>query len=181
MAAMKKLRYGVAMSLDGFIADEHDGYDWIVHDDAIDFKAIWNQFDTLVMGRRTFEVTLAQNGGGKKGFTVVVCSTTLKQDDHPKVTIVNDRVIDRVAALKEEAGKDIWLFGGGNLFRTLYDAGLVDMIEIALIPVMLGSGIPVIAPGVHTKTLRLLDSKTLPSGIVMLTYAAPQVTGVTAG
>ena len=79
-----------------------------------------------------------------------------------------------VAGLKKRPGKDIWLFGGGELFRTLLDAGLVDSVEVAVIPVLLGSGIPLLPPGGSTK-LVLADQKILPkSGIVALSYAVPR-------
>jgi dihydrofolate reductase len=73
--------------------------------------------------------------------------------------------------LKARDGKDIWLFGGGGLFRTLLDAGLVDTIEIALIPVLLGGGIPLIPAGPRSPLLQLTNCQPLPTGIVMLTYA----------
>ena len=76
-------------------------------------------------------------------------------------------------ALKAKPGRDIWLFGGGGLFRSLLDAGLVDTVELAVMPVLLGSGIPLLPPGAHTN-LKLSDQKTLPaSGIVVLSYSVP--------
>jgi dihydrofolate reductase len=159
------------MSLDGYIADADGGYDWIVHDPTIDFGAIFSQFDTLVMGRKTFDLTRKQGGGMTGRMRTVVVSRTLAQPDFPKVEIVNENPGAAVGALKREAGKDIWLFGGGELFRTLFDAGVVDGIDVAVIPVMLGGGIPFIAPGKPSKPLRLTDTKAYPSGIVGLTYA----------
>jgi hypothetical protein len=67
----------------------------------------------------------------------------------------------------------VWLFGGGVLFRLLLDAGLVDTVEVAVIPVLLGSGIPLLPPGATT-TLILSDHRVLPaSGIVALSYSLP--------
>ncbi len=77
-----------------------------------------------------------------------------------------------MAALKADPGRDIWLFGGGSLFRTLLDAGLVDTVELAVVPVLLGAGVPLLPPGATTK-LVLADQKTLPSGIVALSYSVP--------
>ena len=168
---MRRLRYDVAASLDGFIAAPGGEYDWITMDPSIDFAALFAQFDTLLMGRGTFEVLQAQGADHPStGMRLVVCSRTLRQSDHPGVTIVSSGVEAAVAALKGEPGKDIWLFGGGVLFRVLLDAGLVDTVEVAVMPILLGDGIPVLAPGRRSPPLRLTKSNALASGIVMLEY-----------
>jgi dihydrofolate reductase len=103
---------------------------------------------------------------------VVVVSTTLDAAQHKDVTILSSGVAEAVTALKAESGKDIWLFGGGVLFRSLLDAGLVDSVELAVSPVLLGSGVRLLPEG-RRWPLRLTDCKTMPkSGIVMLKYAA---------
>ena len=169
---MKRLRYHVAVSLDGFIAGPKGEYDWIVMDPSVDFTALFKQFDTAVMGRKTFEAVLAQGTGGEMpGLKVIVFSRTLRAADYPKVTITNHDPVATVRKLKSDEGKDVWLFGGGALFRTLADAGLVDTVELGVMPVLLGQGIPLVPPGRAIKHLRLLEHKALPSGIVMLKYA----------
>jgi dihydrofolate reductase len=168
---LRRLRYGVAMSLDGFIAGPNGDYDWIVHDPAIDFAAMFAQYDTLLMGRKTFDEANSRRAlFSDLGQQWIVVSSTLKPEEHPDVTILSSGVESAVAALKAMPGKDIWLFGGGVLFRSMLDAGLVDTVEIGLMPVMLGSGIPLLPEG-RRRSLRLMESKTLPSGILMLTYS----------
>ena len=168
----RRLRYQVAVSLDGFIAGANGEYDWIVPDPAVDFAALYKEFDTVVMGRKTYEVTTAQGGHGAiPGLDVVVFSRTLPAATYPGVRILNDDPRQVVAALKTKRGRDIWLFGGGELFRTLLDAGLVDTVEVGVMPVLLGSGIPLLPPGAAAK-LVLADQKVLPaSGIVALAYS----------
>jgi dihydrofolate reductase len=170
----RQLRYHVAVSLDGFIAGPDGEYDWIVMDPSIDFGALFKQFDTAVMGRKTYEVMTAQGGhGAMPGLDVIVFSRTLPRAVYPGVRVTSDDPSKVVAALKAKPGGDIWLFGGGALFRSLLDAGLVDTVEVAVMPVILGVGIPLLPPGASTK-LVLTDQKTLSrSGIVALSYSIP--------
>lgn len=168
----RKVRYGVAMSLDGYIAAPDGGADWIVHDPDIDFGAIFSRFDTLLIGRKTYETMLSMGPGGGvgKGITSYVVSTTLKQADHPKVTIASDPAA-LVAALKGKPGKDIWLFGGGELFRNLLAAGLVDAVDAAIVPVLLGGGIPLLPTPAGRARLKLARQRVYEkSGIVSAEY-----------
>jgi dihydrofolate reductase len=174
VSARRRLRYQVAVSLDGFIAGPKGEYDWIVMDPSIDFKALWNEFDTALMGRKTYEMMTAQGGHGQmRGLEVVVFSQTLPPSAYPGVRITNHDPRQIVAELKAKPGKDIWLFGGGELFRSLLDARLVDSVEVAVMPVLLGSGIPLLPSGSMTE-LELADQKTLSkTGIIVLSYTVP--------
>jgi dihydrofolate reductase len=125
--------------LDGFIAGPNGEFDWIPMDPDIDFGAMFARYDTLLMGRKTYEASAAypeEHMGMWKGMRVIVCSHTLAAATHDEVW--SRDVATRIRALKAEPGKDIWLFGGGDLFRTLLDAGVVDDIEVAYVPVLVG-------------------------------------------
>jgi dihydrofolate reductase len=168
---MRRVRYSVATSLDGYIAGPNGEFDWIIQDPEIDFKALFKSFDTVLLGRRTFELTTTQKGPGMPGMRVIVFSRTLRPSDHPKVAIVSEDAGGAVAALRAQEGKDIWLMGGGVLFRSLLDAGQVDSVEVAVIPVLLGGGIPLLPPPDSRTTLQLAGSRIYnKTGIVSLEY-----------
>ena len=165
---MRKIRYQVACSLDGYIAGPNGEYDWIVHDPDIDFKAMFDQYDTLLMGRRTFELTLT---GPKHEHRMVVVSRSLRPEDYPDVTIISDRVKERIDELRAQPGKDIWLFGGGEAFRSLLELGCVDTVEPAIIPVVLGAGIPLLPGPAIQRRLSLTGHRLYEkSGIMLLQY-----------
>jgi dihydrofolate reductase len=168
-ATPRRVRYSVAVSLDGFIAGPKGEFDWIIMDPAHDFEAYFKQFDTFLLGRRTFEITQGGAPGMPAGTQTIVFSRTLRQKDYPKVVIATD-VKETISALKKKPGKDIWLFGGGELFRSVLDAGLIDTVELAVIPILLSQGVPLLAAGVRSPSLELTDTKTLPSGTVLLSY-----------
>jgi dihydrofolate reductase len=169
---VRRIRFRVATSLDGYIAVPKGEADWIVPDPEFDFLALFNQFDAVLLGRRTYELT--QSPGAPPwppGISVYVFSRTLRQRDHPGVTIVADKVEEMVAALRAKSGKDIWLFGGASLFRSLLDARLVDTVEVAVMPVLLGGGIPLLPPPAKQAILKLIGSYASKAGIVSLEYA----------
>ena len=170
----RRVRYGVAMSLDGYIAGPNGESDWIAHDPDIDFNEIFSRFDTLLIGRKTYESMqkMAGGGGSWPGVESYVISKTLRENDHPKVKIARDpRAL--IADLKAKPGKDIWLFGGGDLFRSLLELGLVDGVDAAIVPILLGRGIPLLPPADARLKLKLREHRVYEkSGIAILRYDA---------
>jgi dihydrofolate reductase len=164
------------MSLDGFIAGPKGEADWIIMDPSseaqIDFKAMHSCFDTIVMGRRTYEAAKAAGGGGSApDMQVFVFSRTLRQEDRSGVTIVKDPE-GLIAELRSKPGKDVWLWGGGSLFRSFAELGLVDTVEVAVVPVLLGEGVPLLAAPGKRVALKLTGHKLYSrTGIMALEYA----------
>ena len=169
---MRRVRYVVAMSLDGYIAGPNGEADWILMDPEIDFRALFEQFDAFLLGRKTFESMGGTGGSRRSGVQTIVFSRTLRQQDYPNVTIVSENPQQALADLRSKPGKDIWLFGGGLLFRSLLEARLVDSVEVSVMPVLLGEGIPLLPPepsSEHYK-LSLASSRAFETGIVSLEY-----------
>jgi dihydrofolate reductase len=169
---MRRVVYGGAMSLDGYIAAPGGGYDWIVMEPEIDFAEMYSRFDTFLIGRKTFEVMEGMGNENKStpGIQNIVFSRTLKPSEYPHVTISADAE-GMVAELRTKTGKDIALFGGGELFRSLLATGLVDEIGVAVIPVLLGGGVPLLPPPAIRATLRLRKQRVYEkTGTVGLEY-----------
>jgi dihydrofolate reductase len=168
---MRKIRYGVAMSLDGYIAGPNGEADWIVIDPDVNFAEIWAQFDTLLLGRRTYEAAIVRLGKTAfQGMKTFVVSRTLKQADHPEVTILSELNRGWMETLRAQNGKDIWLMGGGELFRSLLQMDAVDTVEVHVIPVLLAAGVPLLPPPAQQTKLTLSSHKIYRSGLISLIY-----------
>lgn len=168
---MPQLRYSVAASLDGYIAGPNGEYDWIPMDPDIDFAALYAGFSALLMGRLSFDVFQATGGAVGPALPTYVYSRTLPEGTRDSATVVRDAV-PHVRALKAAPGETpLWLWGGGELFRSLATAGLVDGVDVAIIPVVLGGGIPLFpAPGPRLP-LRMKGQRLYPNtGILSVEY-----------
>jgi dihydrofolate reductase len=167
---MRRVRYQVACSLDGFIAGPDDDFSWITPEPAFDFDELYAQFDTLLMGRRTYEIVRA-TGEGFRGKEVIVASRTLPQQHDSAIEVVRDGLEDRVRELRSGSGGDIWLYGGGELFSQLLAWDLVDTVEPAIVPILLGGGIPMLPPPAVRRRLTLVRQRAYPGGMVLLEYS----------
>lgn len=168
---MRAVRYCVATSLDGYIAGPGGEFDWIIADPDIDFRALFGEFDTLLMGRKTYQVTREQPSSIMLGKEIYVFSKTLEQADCPGTTLADDPIAT-TRMLKQAPGRDIWLFGGGLLFGFLLEAGLVDTVEVTIVPILLGSGLPLLSHPASYAALKLIENRTYEkTGSVSLRYS----------
>ena len=174
---MRKVTFGGANSLDNYFARKDDSVDWLMwsNEAASVMKDFWKTIDTVVMGRRTYEVALRMGAGGGAypGVKNYVFSRTMKQSAREKVKnleIISEDAADFVRNLKNQEGKDICVMGGGLLAKSLFEADLIDEIGFNIHPVLLGTGIPLFHEMNHQIDLELIDCKTFKNGTVLVSY-----------
>ena len=171
---MRKVVFGGANSLDNYFARKDDSVDWLKWSDEAGkmIADYFKTFDTIVMGRRTYEVAMASgHGGSSPGMKTYVFSRTLKPRATKNLEITSEDVTAVVGRLKQEEGKDICIMGGGLLARPLFEANLIDEIGFNIHPVLLGSGIPIFHEMNQQIDLELIDCKALSNGCVLVRYA----------
>ncbi len=167
---MRKLILQLAITADGYIEGPNGEYDWCFTDPEEDYgmTAFLENIDTLLMGRKTYDVMMA---AGESYFTDkqwIIVSRTLKEV--PQGPVVNSDIVDYVKNLKQLPGKDVWLFGGAELSKILLENDLIDRIELAVHPILLGSGKLLFSDLSQRKPLQLIETIPYPSGLVMMKY-----------
>jgi dihydrofolate reductase len=167
---MRKVIFGGANSLDNYFGRKDGAVDWLLWNDEVGalLAENWKRFDTMLMGRKTYEA--AQGMGGSSKIKTYVFSRTLPPGKRKGVEIVGEDAAGFVRKLKEQDGKDICLMGGGDFAKTLFEAGLIDEIGFNVHPVLLGAGIPIFHEMSRQIDLELLECKPLRNGCVILTY-----------
>ena len=172
---MRTVTYGAACSLDGFIAPSDGSMDWLHFSrDVQEYMATyWASIDTMLMGRKTWEVAVGQGGGGggggTKGITTYIFSRTLDRVGHG-AHLVREDAGEFVRQLKEQPGKGICVMGGGELAQSLFAAGVIDEVGLNVHPILLGSGVPFFRDAGRRISLVLAESKVIDGGCVLSTY-----------
>jgi dihydrofolate reductase len=168
---MRKVTFGVASSLDNFIAREDGSVDWLQWNTGVSTitNAFWNTIDTVIMGRKTYEVALQNGTTSYSDVKNFVFSRTMKESPDPQVQIISENAAKFVSDLKRKEGKGICVMGGGELARSLFEASLIDEIGLNIHPILLGSGIPLFHKMTQTN-LELIECKTLKNGCVYVLY-----------
>ncbi len=178
---MRIVTYGAAVSLDGFIAGADGSLDWLHFSTDVQelTAAYWSRVDTILMGRKTWEVGRAmaeQNEPSPEwkeamgGITTYVFSRTLKEASVPGAHLVASDAGEFVQDLKRRPGKEICLMGGGELAQSLFTAGVIDEVGLNIHPVILGSGIPFFRDPGRRIALTLAESRTIAGGCILATY-----------
>lgn len=172
---MRKITFGVANSLDNFIARENGAIDWLMWSDEVMeiMSDFWKKIDTVLMGRKTYTVGLELSKGKKNPYPNIktyVFSRTLKAEENADVEIVSENAVEFVRKLKSEEGKEICVMGGGEFAKSLFEAELIDEIGFNIHPVLLGSGIPLFLEMKRQIDLELIESRQLKNGCVYVLY-----------
>jgi dihydrofolate reductase len=177
----RRIILDLAVTLDGFIEGENGEIDWCIMDADMKFSDFLNRIDTIFYGRKSYDLWGQYNPSheasdsereiwklvhSKKKY---VFSKTQKQVDH-QVTIINDNIVEKVNEIKNQPGKDIWLYGGSSLITTFINLGLVDEYRLSIHPVILGEGKPLFIDINQKQDLKLVQSKQFTSGVVQLCY-----------
>ena len=168
-----RIRLYVAVSLDGFIADSSGGVAWLrpYETEDVGFSAFLNEVGTIVSGRRTYDQALGFPAWPYEGKRIVVL-THRPLEAHPPVGVeaYTGDIAALAARLKQETTGDIWILGGAAVAQDFLERGLVDRIELYMIPVLLGDGVRLFAPGESMRTLAFSEARSFANGIVGLIY-----------
>lgn len=167
---MRKIILCLAVSLDGYIEGPKGEYDWCFTDQDYGMKEFLSDIDTLFFGRKSYEMFGETGSGGPfASFKKCVFSNSLSSVKKG-VQLINGDVKAKVLEMKSEPGKDIWLFGGASLTSSLMSLGLVDKLFLAVHPIMLSSGKPMVSDIVGRVNLQLTDTRVYDTGLVSLYY-----------
>lgn len=171
----------LAVTLDGFIEGPNGEVDWCIMDPDMDFKKFLNQIDTILYGRKSYDIWgkyIPKNEDSdtdKEMWRLVhskekyVFSRTQKETDN-RAILINDNIVEEVNKLKKKPGRDIWLYGGSSLITTFISLGLVDEFRLSVHPIILGEGKPLFIDINKRINLQIVETKKFSSGVVQLIY-----------
>lgn len=177
---MKKIILDLATTLDGFIEGPNGEIDWCIMDDDMDFDGFISGIDTIFYGRVSYdawgnyepaenaapeEVEFWKTIHAKKKF---VFSRQNREDE--KATFIHSDFVEKVSEIKQQGGKDIWLYGGAGLIKSFIQNNMIDIYRISVHPVALGSGKPLFEDLKERLNLKLVKTNVFKSGVVQLIY-----------
>lgn len=177
---MRKIILDLAVTLDGFIEGPNGEVDWCIMDDDMGFDSFLASIDTIFYGRISYDMwgnyqpsqaatetekSIWERVHSKQKF---VFSSQPRQDG--KSTFITSDIAEKVAEIKRQNGKDIWLYGGAKLITTFINLGLIDTYRISVHPIVLGTGKPLFKNITDRIYLKLIETRNFKSGVVQLIY-----------
>ncbi|MHA4740405.1 dihydrofolate reductase family protein [Dyadobacter sp. MSC1_007] len=187
---MRKLVLFAHMSLDGFAGDINGGLDFLTYDEELQQYAdeLVKTVGSPLYGKTTYQLMEGywptvldkptasehsrQHAQWVQDIPKVVFSTTLESADWNNTTLIKDNVEEEINKLKQQPGKDLVIFGSPGLSKSLMRLGLIDEFRLTVHPVILGDGISLFDSSLPKSNLKLVDSKTMNSGVVALHYVS---------
>lgn len=166
---MRPLVCFIATSLDGYIAGPAGEIDWLFTDQDYGYTSFYANVDTVVMGRKTYDLCLTFDEYPYPGIPNYVWTRTRRgTDEH--ATFVSGDIVDLLKGLKEKQGKTIWLVGGSALVGEAIRHDLLDELIVSVHPIVLGDGVPLFPRGLPKTQFQLVTSESFNTGLVQLTY-----------
>lgn len=166
---MRKIILNIAASLDGFIEGPNGEFDWCFTDQDYGMTDFMNRIDTILFGRKGYELMFKMSENPFPDKNKYVFSKTKKYTED-EIQFINRDVEKEIKFIKKQKGKDIWLFGGARFATTLINYGLVDELQLAIHPLLLGQGKPLLKDIKKKMELKLTGSKIYSTGLVQLFY-----------
>lgn len=160
----------IAMSLDGFIAGINDEIDWLFTDQDYGFSPFFDSVDTLIMGRRSYDLSCSFEQWPYPGKRTIVWTRNASSRWDPRVQFSAAAPEQLIADAQARGSRGIWLLGGGQLVRAALAAQLIDDLQLAIHPLILGAGIPLFPAGTARTSLQLLQSTAYDSGLLICHY-----------
>jgi dihydrofolate reductase len=177
---MRKIILDLAVTLDGFIEGPNQEIDWCIMDDDMDFDSFLSQIDTIFYGRVSYDTWGNYQPAANSSETELKIWSAVHSKNkyvfthHPRqdgnATFIHTDILENVKEIKQQEGKDIWLYGGAGLITTFINYGLIDIYRISVHPVALGAGKPLFENLTDRVQLELLETRPFRSGVVQLIY-----------
>ncbi len=168
---MRKVILFIASSLDGFIAGKLGEIDWLFSDQDYGYTEFFGRVDTVIMGRKTYELTLGFPDYPFQGTTGYVLSHSRAGDKHEHVEFIAREAGQLISELHAQPGKNIWIVGGSDVVRACVEQDLIDEYIVSIHPMILGDGIPLFRPPLPARQLIFCDCQSFDTGLVQITYS----------
>ncbi|MHA1884291.1 MAG: dihydrofolate reductase family protein [Promethearchaeota archaeon] len=171
---MRKIKLYIASSLDGYIARENGDVDWLEQFQRsggdYGYQEFYNSIDTTVMGNKTYTQVLGFGDFPYKDKRNLVLTRQNEPRDAEFVEYINHDIIEFIKELKDQDGKDIWLIGGSIAIELLHNSDLIDEYILFIMPVTLGSGIPLFTKNTIPSKFSLMSQISYQNGVIQLIY-----------
>ncbi|HYG37207.1 MAG TPA: dihydrofolate reductase family protein [Cytophagales bacterium] len=173
---MRKVILNLAVSLDGFIEGPNGEFDWCYADQDYGMEDFMKRIDTIFFGRKSYEVMLKFEALPYPDKMKYIFSNSFKTEA-PLLKVLSGNVVEEVRILKQQPGKDIWLFGGAELITTFVNNDLIDELQLSVHPLLLGKG-KLLFSGINNRIqLSLTGVKPYDSGLVQMFYELGKQSG----